>query len=86
MKKTIGNILKFGFGLAIVVYLLSRIDRQALLETVKQTQVGVFVAGVGVILCPGCSVRVALAYSLTAVFRSGVIFGIGQMDVFIAFF
>ncbi|MBZ0167225.1 MAG: flippase-like domain-containing protein [Candidatus Omnitrophica bacterium] len=39
MKKIIGNILKFCFGLLIVFYLLSRIDRQALVDTLKQTQV-----------------------------------------------
>lgn len=36
MKKVIVNILKLCFGLGIIVYLLSRIDRQALLEIVRE--------------------------------------------------
>ncbi len=40
MKKIIINILKLCFGLGIIVYLLSRIDRQALLETIRQMETG----------------------------------------------
>ncbi|MCA9403743.1 MAG: flippase-like domain-containing protein [Candidatus Omnitrophica bacterium] len=53
MKKIIINILKLCFGLGIIVYLLSRIDRQALLETVREMEVrylwGVFAFFVSVI-------------------------------------